>query len=89
MKKIVLTAVASLMLVFSAKAQVFVMEEDGNNRAGTSPVEFIVPDHFENDDQTPGENGDDPVPPHAPLGSGVIVLAGLGGAYLLGKKRKK
>lgn len=89
MKKIVLTAVASLMLVFSAKAQVFVLEEDGNNRDGGKPIEFIVPDHFGNDDQTPGENGDDPVPPHAPLGSGVIVLAGLGGAYLLGKKRKK
>lgn len=86
MKKIVLTAVASLMLVFSAKAQVFVLEEDGNNRDGGKPIEFIVPDHFENDDQTPGEEEE---PPYTPLGSGVIVLAGLGGAYLLGKKRKK
>lgn len=86
MKKIVLTAVASLMLVFSAKAQVFVLEEDGNNRDGGKPIEFIVPDHFENDDQTPGEEEE---PPYTPLGSGVIVLAGLGGAYLLAKKKNR
>lgn len=86
MKKIVLTAVASLMLVFSAKAQVFVLEEDGNNRDGGKPIAFIVPDHFENDDQTPGEEEE---PPYTPLGSGVIVLAGLGGAYLLRKNIRK
>ena len=86
MKEIVLTAVAPLMLVFSAKAQVFVLEEDGNNRDGGKPIEFIVPDHFENDDQTPGEEEE---PPYTPLGSGVIVLAGLGGAYLLRKNIRK
>lgn len=86
MKEIVLTAVASLMLVFSAKAQVFVLEEDGNNRDGGKPIEFIVPDHFENDDQTPGEEEE---PPYTPLGSGVIVLAGLSGAYLLRKNIRK
>ena len=44
-----------------------------------------------------GENGATPMlPTHdgsgtdqpAPLGSGLVILAGLGGAYLIGKKRK-
>ena len=32
----------------------------------------------------PANPGDQP----APLGSGLVILAGLGGAYLIGKKRK-
>ena len=36
----------------------------------------------------PIHNPDTPGDQPAPLGSGLVILAGLGGAYLIGKKRK-
>lgn len=81
MKKIVLTAVASLMLVFSAKAQVFMMDADGDNgRAGAGDeISVIVPIHGVEYDQTN----------YTPLGGGTLLLAGLGAAYLTKKKHKQ
>ena len=73
-------AIISLLLFITApmQAQVFIMDEDqgGNIRMGES--EFVVPAPYQ------GTDFDE----YLPLDGGWLLLAGLGGAYLL-KKRKK
>lgn len=69
----------ALMLTTVAHAQVFLMadEEIDNNKrfkAGTGPV---IPYQGGDFDQT-----------LVPLGGGMAILAALGGAYLLGKRKK-
>jgi len=49
---------------------------------------------FQHGTRDPGDDEDDPTnptpeEPSAPLGSGVVVLTALGGAYLIGKKRRQ
>lgn len=79
MKKIVLTIAIVLGLTFGASAQIFMMEEEAYLRNGEVTPDFNIdnPDGF-------GQGTDF----YAPVGSGTLLLAGLGGAYLLGKKRK-
>ena len=48
----------------------------GDRGGGTAPL-LGLPSHGQTDNQT------------APLGSGIAVLLGLGGAYLLAKRRKE
>ena len=48
-----------------------------NNAKADGTVMPILPNH--------GESGNQP----APVGSGIAVLAGLGAAYLIGKKRRE
>ena len=83
MKKLVLTIVIALTMGLSAYAQdggllnrgvSFDKEQKGGLR-GDSPG-------------LPGEHGASGNQP-APLGSGVVVLLGLGTAYLVGKKRNE
>lgn len=80
MKKI-MTIMAALLLTASvSQAQIFLMdEEEYGLRDGSLPedISLIVPTHWVTYDQ------------YAPIGGGTLLLAGLGGAYLLGKKRKK
>ena len=69
----------ALMLTTAAHAQVFLLadEEIDNNKRfkpGTGPV---IPYQGGDLDQT-----------LVPLGGGLALLAALGGAYLLGKRRK-
>lgn len=82
MKKKVLTLMTVLLMAAgSAFAQVIITDEDINhNRADASPNDFgvMVPMQNVNMDQWK----------QAPLGSGILLLAGLGAAYLV-KKRKK
>ena len=78
MKKRIITIVAALMMVTApAMAQVFIMDEDdyqGNRAAGPG---VMIPMQDNPNDQ------------YIPVGEGVFVLAGLAGAYLLGKRKKE
>ena len=70
------------LLLFTAgsmRAQVFIFDEEaeGNIRLGTD--EFVVP--------VPYQGGD--LDEYVPIGSGWLLLAGMGGAYLIGKRRKE
>lgn len=82
MKKVLLTIVAVLtMAITPAMAQIF-MGDDSENIGRTRcnpPGEFhiMVPTENVNYDQ------------YVPVGEGIVVLAGLAGAYLLGKRKKK
>ena len=83
MKKnlITLTALAALLLggVTTAKAQIFLDDEEASQslRAGSNETGLPnIPQLNLTIDQ------------YAPLGGEVLVLGLLGGAYLLGKKRK-
>ena len=80
MKKIILIITLFLTLAAPMRAQVFVMEEDENQRFenvfGNGEWNNIIV-HGSADDQTNW----------VPLGEGVMLLAALGGAYLLRKKR--
>lgn len=80
-KYIILTA--ALLLTATAHSQVFLMtDEDFQNNA-----------RVKNNSQTPlvpyqGGDLDQTMPP-VPLGSGWLLLASLGGAYLLAKRRSE
>ena len=79
MKKAIMIAAALMMFAFTAKAQVFIIDDDEfvNNRAYS---EFGVPNPQTYDS---GEDW------YVPAGEGIFVLAGLAGAYLLGKRKKE
>lgn len=73
---------AMLMAVGTAFGQVIITDEDVNhNRAeqNTSNIGVMVLSEGVNMDQWK----------NAPLGSGILLLAGLGAAYLVGKRKKK
>jgi len=80
MKKILLIFTLFLTLAAPMRAQVFIMEEDENDRVtnvfGNGDWNNIIV-HGSADDQTNW----------VPLGEGVMLLAALGGAYLLRKKK--
>ena len=89
MKKRIITAMAVLALTFgpmfmqSTQAQVLIMdmeEEANSNRADGDQTWLSLPTIPEL-----GSTFDQ----YAPLGSGMLVLGCLGGAYLLGKRRKE
>lgn len=81
MKKIAMTLVILLGLTVGAFAQeggLFGMGSSrGENYSKTEPMINLPGSHGSNDDQG------------APLGSGIVVLAGLGAAYLASKKNNK
>ena len=78
MKKILYTLALALMLSMPATAQVFMLEDSDSERADAEGGLVIVnPDYHGS-----GEDW------YTPLGGGTLLLAGLGGAYLLGKKKK-
>ena len=83
MKKIYIILVLTVLLLGSfhnTYAQIFIMEEDEcfNDRIGYTEFDFpgLLPDHDTTWDYTP-------------IGDGLLLLGCLGGAYLLGKRRKK
>lgn len=80
MKKILLIFTLLLTLAAPMRAQVFIMEEDENQRVenvfGNGEWNNIIV-HGSPDDQTNW----------VPLGGGVMLLAALGGAYLLRNKK--
>ena len=80
MKKLILAITTVLMLVSApAMAQVFLDDDDQfGNRANVSQDEFGV--------MVPSQNAE--IDQYIPLGDGFVLLSVLGGAYLIGKKRK-
>ena len=82
MKKLILAITTILTLASApAMAQIFLDDEDLNNRAGSSEVPgAIIPEQDVTYDQ---------FQPYVPVGEGILLLAGLAGAYLVGKRRKE
>ena len=77
-KKIISLFAIIMLLVGNATAQIFYLEDEAIDRSGTlDPSGMIVPELGSTNDQ------------YLPLGSGAVLLAGLAGAYLIGKKKKK
>ena len=63
---------------FTAKAQVFMTDADEGYREPADPNVFVnMPSDF-------GMGTDS----YIPIGDGALLLAALGGAYLLGRKKK-
>ena len=81
MKKTLLILTLLFTLAAPMRAQVFVMEEDENARVnnvfGNGEWNNVIV-HSSPDDQTN----------YVPLGDGLLLLAALGGAYLLKKRNK-
>ena len=74
------TLAALLLCMASASAQVFTLDEDefNNSLHHPAPTGPLVP----------FQGGDDDQSLYTPLGGGMALLAALGGAYLLGKRKK-
>ena len=81
MRKSIILLVTMLMMAMPMRSQVFLTQEDlDSERAGQwEDIGLIIPIHEQDFDQAE----------YAPLGSGIALLAALGGAYLLGKRRKE
>jgi hypothetical protein len=77
MKKTIAILVLSLLLTTAAQAQIFLTESDEGPRQTADPSGFIP---------LPGEYGSG-ADWYVPVGDGVLLLAALGGAYLLKRKR--
>ena len=81
MKKLIMTIAIATLMAVPAMAQVFLDDEDLNNRAGSSEVPgAIIPEQDVTYDQ---------FQPYVPVGEGILLLAGLAGAYLVGKRKKE
>lgn len=79
LKYILLIVVTILFVACPAKAQVFIMDDEfeGTMRQNTEDFGLIVPIEGLDSDQ------------YLPIEDGLLVLAALGGAYLMGKRKKK
>ncbi len=81
MKKLIMTIAIATLMAVPAMAQIFLDDEDLNNRAGSSEVPgAIIPEQDVTYDQ---------FQPYVPVGEGILLLAGLAGAYLVGKRKKE
>jgi hypothetical protein len=82
MKKSFILLVTMLFMALPMHSQVFLTQEDlDSERDGQlADIGLIIPIHEQDFDQAE---------PWAPVGSGIAMLAALGGAYLLGKRRKE
>ena len=82
MRKSIILLVTMLLMAMPMRSQVFLTQEDlDSERMGQwEDIGLIIPIHEQDFDQAE---------PYAPVGSGIAVLAALGGAYLLGKKRRE
>ena len=78
--KIVVLVTILLMMVGSSNAQVFIADDEfeGTLRKDDPDYVLFVPYQGSDDDQS-----------YTPVGSGVLLLTGLGGAYLLTKRKKR
>ena len=81
-KRLIALMVAVLMTTGTAMAQIFLDDESLTNRGWLGDMDElgnIIPFHEVEWDQAN----------YAPTGGGIMMLAVLGGAYLLGKRRKE
>ena len=81
MKKLIMTIAIATLMAVPAMAQIFLDDEDLNNRGnGASTIEglgVMVPEQNVTYDQ------------YVPVGEGILLLAGLASAYLVGKRKKE
>ena len=93
-KKIIAIAIAAMIAV-PATAQIFLDDEDLNNRAGSSEVPGAIIPEQDGSSEVPGaiipeqDVTYDQFQPYVPVGEGILLLAGLAGAYLVGKRKKE
>ena len=80
MKKLIMTIAIATMFVAPAMAQIFIDDEDMNSNRANGDAQMII------NNPAVYDSGDDW---YAPVGEGIFVLAGLAGAYLIGKRRKE
>ena len=80
MKKLIMTIAIATMFVAPAMAQVFLDDEDMNGNRANGSGQMII------NNPAIYDSGEDWF---APVGEGVFLLAGLAGAYLVGKRRKE
>ena len=67
-------------MTYSVNAQVYITEIDYENpRNGTETEWGYLPEQWGTNDQANA---------YAPLGDGLVILAALGGAYLVGRWKK-
>ena len=83
-KRIIISAIALFMLGILGsgpiQAQIYLMDDEINTQRADYPEGgFIIPDVPDHDTTWD----------YTPIGSGLWLLGGLAGAYLLGKRRKK
>lgn len=76
MKRRIFILILGLLFVGAVQAQVFIAEDETNDSRILSQEYGVIPYHGVAHDQ---EN-------FVPFGEGVVLLAALGGAYLLRKK---
>ena len=80
-KKVLAIATVLMMMAVPAMAQVFLDDDDSwNNRNGENSSELLV------NNPAVYDSGEDWF---VPVGEGIMVLAGLAGAYLLGKRKNE
>jgi hypothetical protein len=79
-KKCIVSLAALLLMIGPLKAQVFIADDEFEGMLRKSDPEYalFVPYQGSDADQF-----------FTPVGSGVLLLAGLGGAYLLTKRKKR
>ena len=77
MRKVLISMAFMALMTGDLSAQVFVTEDNTNSNRAQTEENVLVASQSEQQDR------------FAPLGSGALLLAGLAGAYLLGKKKKK
>ena len=82
MKKTLILMAAMLLLSMPLRSQVLLTQEDLDaERMGQwEDIGLIIPIHEQDFDQAE---------PFAPVGSGIVLLTALGGAYLLGKRKER
>lgn len=84
-KNIIIAAVFAILFTLAstspvhAQGGIFIMDDEEENFRDPAPGGFIFIDDPEHDTTWD----------YSPIGSGVWLLGGLAGAYLLGKRRKK
>ncbi len=79
---------AALLLSTPLHSQIFYTQEDLNSevRGQWEDIGLVIPIQLESLEE---EGGEEDESKYASVGSGLAMLAALGGAYLLGKKRKE
>ena len=82
MKKILATLIIVLSFNIMSNAQVFLIDEEIDNPRIANDEFNIVNPGWHN-------SGEDWYEEYVPVGNGAMLLAALGSAYLIGKKRKK
>ena len=80
MKKLIMTIAIATMFAAPAMAQIFLDEEDMNSNRANGSSQLVI------NNPAVYDSGEDW---YAPVGEGIFVLAGLAGAYLIGKRRKE